>query len=82
MATGIGVDQGKSRFLEEFLGSNRDANVEIVNKAWNAAEHEGTISPGLLKKLRSKLGLTNKRAAKAQTAGKAPRGEGCSDPGR
>lgn len=67
MATGTVVNQGKSAFLEKFLGSNHDANMEAVNKAWNAAGNEGTISPGLLKKLRSKLGLTNKRTKNAET---------------
>lgn len=71
MATGTAVNQGKSAFLEKFLGSNGDAKMETVNKAWNAAGNEGTISPGLLKKLRSKVGLTNKRTAKAETSGKA-----------
>jgi hypothetical protein len=67
MATGTVVNQGKSVFLEEFLGGNRDANLETVNKAWNAAGNDGTISSSLLKKLRSKLSLTNKRTAKAET---------------
>jgi hypothetical protein len=71
MATGTVVNRGKSAFLEDFLGSNRDANVEAVNRAWNAAGHRGTISPGLLKKLRSKMGLTNKRTAKNEAARKA-----------
>jgi hypothetical protein len=63
MATGPGVNQGKSAFLEEFLPGNRDANLEAVNKAWTAAGHEGTVSESLLGKIRSKLGLTGKRTA-------------------
>lgn len=63
MATGPGVNQGKSAFLEKFLDGNRDAKMETVNKAWNAAGNEGTISESLFGKTRSKLGLTGKRRA-------------------
>ena len=78
MAAGTVVNQGKSAFLEKFLGINGYANTETVNKAWNAAGNQGTISPGLLKKLRSKLGLTNKRTqnAGATTKAAAPMAKG------
>jgi hypothetical protein len=62
MATGPGVNQGKSAFLEKFLPGHRDANLEAVNKAWTAAGNDGTISDSLFGKLRSRLGLTGKKA--------------------
>ena len=40
MATGSGVNQGKTAFLEEFLPDNRDADEDAVNQAWNAAGNE------------------------------------------
>jgi hypothetical protein len=63
MATGPGVNQGKSAFLEKFLPGHRDANLEAVNKAWSAAGNDGTISDSLFGKLRSKLGLTGRKGA-------------------
>src|SRR4051812_6788475 len=72
MATGPGVNQGKSAFLEEFLPDNPDANLEAVNKAWSAAGNDGTISESLFGKLRSKLGLTGRKGANdGATEGKA-----------
>jgi hypothetical protein len=61
MATGPGVNQGKSAFLEKFLSGHRDANLDAVNRAWNEAGHDGTISESLFGKLRSKLGLTGRK---------------------
>jgi hypothetical protein len=63
MATGPGVNQGKSAFLEKFLPGNRDANLEAVNRAWTAAGNQGTISESLFGKIRSKLGLTGRKGA-------------------
>src|SRR3954452_23045129 len=72
MATGPGVNQGKSAFLEEFLPDNPDAKLEAVNKAWSAAGHDGTISDSLFGKLRSKLGLTGRKGSNGgATEGKA-----------
>jgi hypothetical protein len=72
MATGPGVNQGKSAFLEKFLPGHGDANLEAVNKAWTAAGNDGTISDSLFGKLRSKLGLTGKRGTNGgMTEGKA-----------
>jgi hypothetical protein len=72
MATGPGVNQGKSAFLEKFLPGHRDANLEAVNKAWTAAGNDGTISDSLFGKLSSKLGLTGKRGTNGgMTEGKA-----------
>jgi hypothetical protein len=71
MATGPGVNQGKSAFLKEFLPDNPDANEESVNKAWKAAGHEGTISGSLVNKLRSDLDLTGSRGRKGGASGQA-----------
>ena len=49
--------------------SNRDADLDAVNRAWNAAGNPGTLSESLFGKIRSELGLTGKRG----TNGGAPR---------
>ncbi|MHC5544148.1 hypothetical protein ACYOEI_38465, partial [Singulisphaera rosea] len=51
-------DQGKSSFIKELLLVNDQANPKLVNEAWAAAGHEGTISPTLVQKIRSELGLS------------------------
>src|SRR4051794_6963556 len=85
MATGSGVNQGKSAFLEEFFPGNRDADLGAVNQAWNAAGNTGTISESLFGKIRSKLGLTGKRGmnggAAKKTAGPAAKGKAKSSKG-
>src|SRR5262249_19595925 len=50
--------QGKTGFVKEFLNDNPQANARAVNEAWAAAGFEGTISPTLVTKIRSELGLT------------------------
>ena len=70
MATGDGVNQSKTAFLEEFLPDNRDADIDAVNQAWSAAGNSGTISESLFGKLRSDLGLTGKRGRKGTAAKK------------
>src|SRR3954467_1781171 len=84
MATGGGVNPGKTAFLEEFLPGNRDANLDAVNRAWNAAGNEGTISESLFGKIRRDLGLTGKRRgngeASKETAGPAQEGKAKSSP--
>ena len=49
---------GKTGFVKEILNDNPEANTRAVNEAWAAAGFEGTISPTLVTKLRSQLGLT------------------------
>ncbi len=63
MATGIGVDQGKTAFLEEFLPGNRDAGLAEINEAWRASGHEGTLSESLVSKTRSRLKIPKARTA-------------------
>jgi hypothetical protein len=67
MATGPGVNQGKTAFLEEFLPGNRDASQESINEAWRAAGHEGEVSESLVSKTRSRLKIAKKRAAKGRS---------------
>ncbi len=68
MATGPGVNQGKTAFLEEFLPDNRDANEDAVIAAWKAAGNDGTISSSLVSKIRAKLGLTGRRGGTETSA--------------
>ena len=61
MATGPGVNQGKTAFVEKYFASNPDGNLETVNKAWTAAGNAGSVSESLVGKIRSRLGLTGKK---------------------
>jgi hypothetical protein len=63
MATGNGVNQGKTAFLEEFLPENRDADEAAVNEAWRAEGHDEDISGSLVSKTRSRLKIPKKRGA-------------------
>jgi hypothetical protein len=49
---------GKTGFVKEFLNDHPEANTRAVNAAWAAAGFKGTISPTLVTKMRSQLGLT------------------------
>jgi hypothetical protein len=64
---------GKSMFAKEFLHDNPQGNVDAVNKAWEAAGFDGTISPALVNQMRAKLGLTGnlRGMPKAGAYGKA-----------
>src|SRR6516165_5502263 len=68
---------GKTGFAKEVLNDNPLANAKAVNEAWKAAGFEGTISPTLVTKMRSEMGLTGnirKRTGKTSTpAIKKPR---------
>src|SRR3954463_5279027 len=63
MATGPGVSQGKTPFVEQFLASNRAANLDAVNQAWKSAGNEGTVSESLVSKIRSRLKAAGKRGS-------------------
>src|SRR4051794_35184053 len=63
MATGPGVNQGKGKFLEEFLPGNRDADEAAINQAWRAEGHDDDISGSLVSKTRSRLKIPKKRGA-------------------
>ena len=69
MATGPVVNQGKGKFLREFLASHRDAKVEDVTAAWQAEGHDDGISESLVSKIRSELGLTGKKGSNGRATG-------------
>jgi hypothetical protein len=50
--------QGMKMFVKEFLNDHPDGNFAAVNKAWQAAGFDGTISKTVVDKMRSTLGLT------------------------
>jgi hypothetical protein len=54
----VATSPGKSMFVKEFLHDNPQGNVDAVNKAWQAAGFDGTISPTVVKTMRASLGLT------------------------
>jgi hypothetical protein len=73
---------GKTMFVKEFLSDNPQGNVDAVNRAWQAARFDGTISPTLVNKMRASLGLTgnlrvnakkSKTTAVGKKAGKPPK---------
>lgn len=65
MATGPGVNQGKTKFVEERLEKDPTARADTINEAWKAAGHEDSISDSLVNKTRSRLKLTGSRGAGA-----------------
>src|SRR4051794_3818751 len=73
MATGNGVNQGKTAFLEEFIPENRDADEAAINEAWRAEGHDDDISGSLVSKTRSRLKIPKKRGSTggADTGSKA-----------
>jgi hypothetical protein len=58
MATATTRGLGKTGFVKEVLNDNPQANAKAVNEAWTAAGFGGTISPTLVTKMRSEMGLT------------------------
>jgi hypothetical protein len=66
-------NQGKSMFIKEVLNNDAFANHEAVNKAWRAAGMSGTISPTLVSRMRSRMGLAGNlgrgRRRKSKAAG-------------
>ncbi|QDV36936.1 hypothetical protein [Tautonia plasticadhaerens] len=63
MATGKGVNQGKTAFVREQLTRDGSLNEEGINRAWQEAGNEDNISGSLVYKIRSELGLTGNRGA-------------------
>ena len=69
-------DQGKTRFVKDFLGDHPQGNVKAVNEAWAAAGKDGTIGSTLIHKMRSQMGLSGNLRGNSKTAAKeksAPR---------
>ena len=81
MATGNGVNQGKTAFLEEFLPENRDADEAAINQAWRAEGHDDDISGSLVSKTRSRLKIPRVRAATGGADG-GPKGKAKSEGGQ
>jgi hypothetical protein len=73
MASGGVVNQGKGAFVEKYFTSNPDGNLESVNKAWVAAGNDGKVSESLVGKVRSRLGLTGKKAVDEPMPIEAPK---------
>lgn len=71
MATGSGINQGKTAFVGKFLSVNPDATFATVNEAWKSAGNEGTVSESLVDKARSKLGLTGRKGTKGRGGSKS-----------
>jgi hypothetical protein len=62
-------NQGKSMFVKEVLNDDPQANHRAVNAAWREAGMSGSISPTLVSRMRSRLGLSgNSRGRRRQNA--------------
>lgn len=58
--------KGKSGFLKEFFVDHPAASKSEIDKAWQEAGNEGTISESLIHLVRTKLRLTGKGRVKAK----------------
>ncbi len=56
------VNQGKTKFVKEFLAEHGDAKRAAINEAWQAAGHKDEISESLVYKMRSQHGSTTRQA--------------------
>ena len=72
MATATATKTTKSAFLTGFLKKNPNANVTAVNQAWAKAGNPGTVSPSLVTKLRSDLGLSGNIRSTPRTSVASP----------
>ena len=94
MATGPGVNRGKTAFVENFLTIDPDAAFAAVNRAWKSAGNDDSVSESLVSKTRSRLKLSGKRGAdevagepnagpakrgKAKSSSKGTKGNGASN---
>ncbi len=93
MATGPGVNRGKTAFVENFLTIDPEAAFAAVNRAWKSAGNDDSVSESLVSKTRSRLKLSGKRGTdgsadgatakpvakgKAKSSSKRTEGEGAS----
>jgi hypothetical protein len=69
MATGTGVNRGKTAFVENFLTIDPDAAFAAVNRAWKSAGNDDSVSESLVSKTRSRLKLSSKRGADGSADG-------------
>ncbi len=75
MAPAQGKDGGKSAFVKDYLAAHPAAGTGAIAAAWQEAGNAGTISSGLVSKVRKDLGLTGRgtAAGKSRTKGTAGR---------
>jgi hypothetical protein len=66
MAIATAQSPSKSEFVRRFLRRNRRADRKIVEEAWLAAGHEGSISSSIVSTLRRELGLIRKKRGGSQ----------------
>jgi hypothetical protein len=57
----------KTAFVTGHLQKNPKANSKAVNEAWRKAGHPGSVSPTLVSKLRSDLGLAGNLRSRSKT---------------
>jgi len=62
--------QGKTRFVNQFLQNNPQANTKAVNEAWTAAGMKGAISHPVISRVRKERGLIGNRPGKTRKAAK------------
>ena len=74
MATKPQLLHGKTGFVKEYLNDHPMANPTEVNRAWQEAGMEGSVSASLVNKLRALMGLTGNLRATSKR-GKAGKGK-------
>jgi hypothetical protein len=72
MATATARRTSKTAFLTGFFKKNPTANSTAVNRAWAKAGNPGKVSPSLVSKLRSGLGLAGNIRTTTRTPVAAP----------
>src|SRR4051812_43815055 len=82
MATGTGVNRGKTTFVENFLTIDPDAAFSAVNRAWKSAGNDNSVSESLVSKTRSRLKLSGNRGTDGANAGPAAKGKAKLSPKR
>jgi hypothetical protein len=71
MATATAKKPTKTAFVTGFLKKHPQANPTAVNEAWAKAGHTGSVSPSLVGRLRTDLGLSGNIRRTPGTAKKA-----------
>jgi hypothetical protein len=71
MATATAKKPTKTAFVTGFLKKHPQANPTAVNEAWAKAGHTGSVSPALVGRLRTDLGLSGNIRRTPGTAKKA-----------
>jgi hypothetical protein len=64
-------NQGKSMFVKEVLNDDPQANHQAVNVRWREAGMSGSISPTLVSRVRSRLGLAGNTRGRSRKNAKA-----------